>query len=75
MLVEQQSVQDFALLVQMQAANFRQFHEYTVRLIIIVIRFRASGFGLVAKINIICAKSKQASCAEMVLGAFVFLLV
>ena len=36
------------------------------------IRFRASDFGLVAKINIIRAKSKQASCAEMVLGSFVF---
>ena len=39
------------------------------------IRFRASGFGQVAKINIIRAKSKQASCAEMVLESFVFWLV
>ena len=39
------------------------------------IRFRASDFGQVAKINTIRAKSKQASCAEMVLGSFVFLLV
>ena len=39
------------------------------------IRFRASDFGLVAKINIIRGKSKQASCAEMLLGSFVFLLV
>ena len=40
------------------------------------IRFRASDFGLVAKINIIIrAKSKQASCAEMVLESFVFLLM
>ena len=39
------------------------------------IRFRASDFGLVAKINRSRAKSKQASCAEMVLGPFVFLLV
>ena len=39
------------------------------------IRFRASDLGLVAKINIIRAKSKQASCADMVLGSFVFLLV
>ena len=31
------------------------------------IQFRASDFGLVAKIKIIRAKSKQASCAEMVL--------
>ena len=36
------------------------------------IRFRASDFSLVAKINIIRAKSKQASYAEMVLGSFVF---
>ena len=36
------------------------------------IRFRASDFGLVAKINIIRAKSKQASCAEMVLGSSFF---
>ena len=35
------------------------------------IRFRASGFGLVPKICIIRAKSKQASCAEMVLGSVV----
>ena len=46
-----------------------------LRRIIMWIRFRASDFGLVAKINIIRAKSKQASCAEMVLGSFVFLLV
>ena len=37
------------------------------------IRFRGLDFGLVAKINIIIrAKSKQASCAEMVLGSFFF---
>ena len=42
------------------------------RLIIMQIRFRASDFDLVAKINIIGAKSKQASCAEMVLGSFDF---
>ena len=47
----------------------------SLRLIIMRIRFRASDFGLDAKINIICAKSKQASCAEMVLGPFVFSLV
>ena len=46
-----------------------------LRLTIMRIRFRASDFGLVAKINIIRAKSKQASCAEMVLGSFFFLLV
>ena len=46
-----------------------------LRLTIMRIRFRASDFGLVAKINIIRAKSKQASCAEMVLGSFDFLLV
>ena len=39
------------------------------------IRVRASDFGLVAKINIIRAKSKPASYAEMVLGSFIFLLV
>ena len=39
------------------------------------IRFRASDFGLVAKIKITRAKSKQGSCAEMVLGSFVYLLV
>ena len=44
-----------------------------LRLIIMRIRFRASDCGLVAKMNIIGAKSKQASCAEMVLGSFVFL--
>ena len=47
----------------------------TLWLIIMRIRFRASDFGLVAKINIIRGKSKQASCAEMLLGSFVFLLV
>ena len=31
----------------------------------------SSDFGLVAKINISRAKSKQSSCAEMVLGSFV----
>ena len=36
--------------------------------LIVRIRFRGSDFGLVAK-------SKQASCAEMVLGSFCFLLV
>ena len=36
---------------------------------------RASDFGLVAKLNTIRAKSKQASYAEMVVGSFVFLLV
>ena len=40
------------------------------------IRFRASDFGLVANINVIIrAKSKQVSCAEMVLGSFFFLLL
>ena len=43
--------------------------------LIMRIRFRGSDFGLVAKINIIRAKSKQASCGEIVLGSFVFLLV
>ena len=42
------------------------------RLILMRIRFRASDFDRVATINIIGAKSKQASCAEMVLGSFVF---
>ena len=46
-----------------------------LRLNIMRIRFRSSDFGLVAKINIIRAKSRQASCAEMVLGSSVFLLV
>ena len=36
------------------------------------IRFRASDFGLFAKINLLGAKLKQASCAEMVLGSFFF---
>ena len=45
------------------------------RLIIMRIRFWASDLGLDAKINLIGAKSKQASCADMVLGSFVFLLV
>ena len=48
---------------------------HSKRLIIMRMRFRASDFGLVAKTNIIRAKSKQASCAEMVLGSFLFLLV
>ena len=39
------------------------------------VRFRASDFGLVAKLNLLGAKSKQASCAEMVLGSFVFFSV
>ena len=39
------------------------------------IRFRASDFDLATKINMIRAKSKQAPCAEMVLGSSVFLLV
>ena len=47
---------------------------FDLRLIVMLIRFRASDFGLVAKINILRAKSKQA-CAEMVLGSFVFLLL
>ena len=48
---------------------------FDLRLIVMLIRFRASDFGLVAKINILRAKSKQACCAEMVLGSFVFLLL
>ena len=36
------------------------------------IRFRASDFGQVAQSNSRSCKSKQASCAEMVLGSFVF---
>ena len=44
---------------------------FDVGLIIMRIRIRASVFGLIAKINIIGTKSKQASCAEMVLGSFV----
>ena len=55
------------------SANGR--HVSYLRLIIMWIRFRASDFGLVTKVSIIRAKSKQASCAEMVLGSFVFLLV
>ena len=45
--------------------------------LIMRIRFRGSDFGLVAKINIIIvrAKSKQASCAEMVLGLLFFVLL
>ena len=45
------------------------------RLIIMRVRFRVSDFGLVVKIKIIRAKSEQASCAEMVIGSSVFLLV
>ena len=47
------------------------------RYLIMRIRFRGSDFGLVAKINIIIvrAKSKQASCAEMVLGLLFFVLL
>ena len=44
----------------------------SLRLIIMRIRFRASDFGLVAKINIIRAKSKEGFLAEMVLGSFFF---
>ena len=44
------------------------------RLILMRIRFRASDFDQVAKISIIGAKSKQASCAELVLGSFFFLV-
>ena len=44
--------------------------------LIMRIRFRASDFSLGAKINIIIrAKSKEVSCAKMVLGSFFFLLV
>ena len=46
----------------------REHHQHLVGLIVMRIRFGASDFGLVAKINFIRAKSKQASCAEMVLG-------
>ena len=46
-----------------------------LRLIIIRIRLRASDYCLVAKINSFGAKSKQASCADMVLGSFDLLLV
>ena len=46
-----------------------------LRLIILRIRFRASDFGLVPKIKLCRAKSKQGSCAEMMLGSFFFLLV
>ena len=42
------------------------------RLVIMRIRFRALDFGLVEKITIISAKSKQASCAEMVLTGHSF---
>ena len=38
------------------------------------VRFRASDFDQVAKINIIGAKSNQASRAEMMLGSFFFLV-
>ena len=48
---------------------------FLLRLIVMRIRFRASDFGLVANTNLVGAKSKQASCAEVVLGSFVFLLV
>ena len=41
-------------------------------LIIMRIRFGASDFGLIAKINTIRAESKQASCAEMMLGSFFY---
>ena len=36
------------------------------------IRFRASDFGLVAKVKLSRAKSKQASRAEVMLGSFSF---
>ena len=39
------------------------------------IRSRASDLGQVAKIHLIRVKSKQVSCAKMVIGSFVFLLV
>ena len=43
-----------------------------LRLTIMRIRFRASDFGLVAKIKLSRAKSKQASCAEIMPGSFFF---
>ena len=45
--------------------------------LIMSIQFRGSDFGLVAKQRslYVRAKSKQVSCAEMVLGSFFFLLV
>ena len=59
--------------IKLKGGNFDQ-KIASIRLIILRIRFRASDFGLVAKINIIRAKSKQASCAEMVLGSFSLLV-
>lgn len=46
----------------------------TFRLIIMLIRFRALDFDMVAKIRINRAKSRQDSGAKMVLGPIVFLL-
>ena len=46
-----------------------------LRPFIMRIRFRASDFSLAAKIKLSRTKSKQASCAEIMLGSFVFLLV
>ena len=55
--------------------NLQHHLEASFRLIIMRIRFRATDFGLVAKIHTTRAKSKKASCAEMVLGSLtVFLL-
>ena len=54
--------------------DLRPVEKVPFGLILMRIRFQASDFGQVAKINIIHAKSKQASCAEMMLGSFVFLL-
>ena len=51
-----------------EAENPDTIRNPCVRLIIMRIQFRASDSGLVAKINIVRAKSKQASCAAVVLG-------
>ena len=48
------------------------FSKIALRLILMRIRLSFSDLGQVAKVNLFRAKSKQASCAEMVLGSFIF---
>ena len=74
------ALQNISIVLQSyQLQAFPSINTYTMAYdmyLIMRIRFRGSDFGLVAKINIINrAKSKQASCAEMVLESLFFLLV
>ena len=55
-----------------QRSRCHGFFYGSLRLIVVRTRFRASDVGQVAEINVVRAKSKQASRAEMVLGSLFF---